>query len=125
MITDVCFQHYTKKACEFYEPIVHLIKNSGVESMKSLIEKSQLDQIEEATKKNQIPKGSKALNNGFFVRYCGSVHVGPEGDVKQIEKAIWRILRSGEVKQVPVRFECLEIGIIVTREVDNQVDKSA
>lgn len=119
----MCFQHYTKKACELYEPIVHLIKNSGVESMKSLIQISQLDQMEEATKKNQISKsGSKALSNGFFVRYCGSVHVGPEGDVKQIEKAIWRLLKSGEVKQVPVRFECLEIGIIVTREIDNQVN---
>lgn len=121
-ITLHIIKHYTKKACELYEPIVHLIKNSGVESMKSLIQISQLDQMEEATKKNQISKsGSKALSNGFFVRYCGSVHVGPEGDVKQIEKAIWRLLKSGEVKQVPVRFECLEIGIIVTREIDNQI----
>ncbi|XP_070513757.1 uncharacterized protein [Cardiocondyla obscurior] len=114
-------KHYTKKSCELYEPIVHLIKNSGIESMKFLIQIPQADQVAEATKKNQISKsGCKALSSGFFVRYCGSVHVGMEGDVRQIEKAIWRLLKSGEAKQVPVRFECLEIGIVVTREVDNQ-----
>lgn len=76
----------------------------------------------ETTKKRQISKlGSKTLSGGFSVKYCGSMHVGTEGDVKQIEKAIWRLLKSEEVKQVPVRFECLEIGIAVTREVDNQV----
>lgn len=119
----VYFQHYTKKSCELYEPIVHLIKNSGIESMKSLIQISQVDQVEKVTKKNQTFKfGNKVLSSGFFVKYCGSVHVGAEGDVKQIEKAIWRLLKSGEVKQVPVRFECLEIGIVVIREVDNQVN---
>lgn len=121
MIT-VYFQHYTKKSCELYEPIVHLIKNSGIESMKSLIQISRLGQVEEATKKSQISKSeSKTLSSGFFVKYCGSVHVGAEGDVKQIEKAIWQLLKSGKVKQVPVRFECLEIEIVVTREVDSQV----
>jgi len=90
--------------------------------MKPLIQISQLDQVEETTKKSQISKlGSKTFS-GFSVKYCGSVHVGTEGDVKQIEKAIWRLLKSGEKKQVPVRFECLEIGIAVTREVDNQVN---
>ncbi|EGI66555.1 hypothetical protein G5I_04886, partial [Acromyrmex echinatior] len=112
-------KHYIKKSRELYEPIVQLIKNSGIESMKPLI---QIDQVEETTKKSQISKlGSKTLSSGFSVKYCGSVHVGTEGDVKQIEKAIWRLLKSGEEKQVPVRFECLEIGITVTREVDNQI----
>lgn len=55
------------------------------------------------------------------MKYCGSVHVGAEGDVKQIEKAIWSLLKSGEAKQIPVRFECLEIGIKVAREVDDKV----
>lgn len=91
--------------------------------MKPLIQISQSDQVEQATKKNQNSKlGRKMLSNGFFVKYCGSVHVGTEGDVKQIERAIWRLLKSGEANQVPVRFECLEIGIVVTREVDNQVN---
>lgn len=121
MIT-VYFQHYTKKSSELYEPIVQLIKNSGTETMMSLIQISRSDKVDKTTKKSEISKsGSKALSNGFSVKYCGSVHVGTEGDVKQIEKAIWRLLKSGEVKQVAVRFECLEIGIMVTREVDNQV----
>lgn len=119
---DMYFQRYIKKSCELYEPIVHLIKNSGIESMKSLIEISRVDQVEQATKKSQSKSGNKTLSSGFSLKYCGSVHVGTEGDVKQIEKAIWRLLKSGEVKQVPVRFECLEIGIAVTREVDNQVN---
>lgn len=99
---------------------MHLIKNSGIESMKSLIQISQLNQTE--TKRGQISKlKNKTLNSGFSVKYCGSVHVGTEGDVKQIEKAIWRLLKSGEVKQVPVIFECLEIGIVVTQEIDDRV----
>lgn len=100
---------------------MHLIKSSGIESIKSLIQISQLDQTE-ITKRNQISKlKNKTLNSGFSVKYCGSVHVGIEGDVKQIEKAIWRLLKSGEIKQVPVKFECLEIGIVVTQEIDNRV----
>jgi len=100
---------------------VHLIKSSGIESMKSLIQISQLDQTE-TTKRNQISKlKNKTLNSGFSVKYCGSVHVGIEGDVKQIEKAICRLLKSGEIKQVPVKFECLEIGIVVTQEIDDRV----
>ncbi|XP_036149343.1 uncharacterized protein LOC105831171 [Monomorium pharaonis] len=114
-------KHYTKKSCELYEPIVHLIKHSGIESLKPLIQISRSDHVEEVTKKNQISKlRTKTLSNGFFVKYCGSVHIGMEGDVKQIEKAIWRLLKSGKVNQVPVRFECLEIGIVVTQEADNQ-----
>ncbi|XP_011253173.1 uncharacterized protein LOC105249421 isoform X1 [Camponotus floridanus] len=114
-------KYRTKKSCQLYEPIVHLIKSSGIESMKSLIQISQLDQTE-ITKRNQISKlKNKTLNSGFSVKYCGSVHVGIEGDVKQIEKAIWRLLKSGEIKQVPVKFECLEIGILVTQEIDNRV----
>lgn len=89
--------------------------------MKSLIQISQLDQTE-TTKRNQISKlKNKTLNSGFSVKYCGSVHVGIEGDVKQIEKAICRLLKSGEIKQVPVKFECLEIGIVVTQEIDDRV----
>lgn len=100
---------------------MHLIKSSGIESMKSLIQISQLDQTE-TTKRNQISKlKNKTLNSGFSVKYCGSVHVGIEGDVKQIEKAICRLLKSGEIKQVPVKFECLEIGIVVTQEIDDRV----
>lgn len=91
--------------------------------MKSLIQISQLDQTEN-TKRDQVSKlKNKTLHSGFSVKYCGSVHVGTEGDVKQIEKAIWRLLKSGEIKQVPVKFECLEIGIGVTQEIDDRVSK--
>lgn len=102
---------------------MHLIKSSGIESMMSLIQASRLNQTSAVAKRDpSLSKlESKTLSNGFCVRYCGTVHVGMEGDVRQIEKAIWRLLRSGEVKQVPARFECQEIGIKVTREVDNQV----
>lgn len=87
--------------------------------MKSLIQISQLDQAE-TTKRDKISKlKNKTLSSGFSVKYCGSVHVGTEGDVKQIEKAIRQLLKSGEVKQVPVKFECLEIGIVVTQEIDD------
>lgn len=118
-VTLHIIKHRTKKSCELYEPIVHLIKSSGIESMKTLIQLSQLNQVE-TSKKNQPSKlENKSLSSGFRVKYCGSVHVGTEGDVKQIEKAIWHLLKSGEVKQVPVRFECLEIGIKVIQEGDN------
>lgn len=101
---------------------MHLIKSSGIETMKSLIQTSQVNETV-ADKQDNLPKlKKKSLSNGFCVRYCGTVHVGTEGDVKQIEKAIWRLLKSGEIKQVPARFECLEIGIKVTREVDDEVN---
>ncbi|XP_012217341.1 uncharacterized protein [Linepithema humile] len=113
-------KHRTQKSDEVYQPIVHLIKNSGVESMKSLIQTSQLDQVN-TTKKKEISKlGNKTVSSGFLVKYCGSVHVGTKGDIKQIEKAIWRLIKSAEIKQVPVRFECLEIGIKVTQEADDE-----
>ncbi|XP_032676898.1 uncharacterized protein LOC116846755 [Odontomachus brunneus] len=111
----------TKKTRELYEPIVHLIKSSGVESMKSLIQISQPDQVEATTVNQPSTLENKTLGSGFCVKYCGTVYIGAEGDVKQIEKAIWSLLKSGEAKQVPVRFECLEIGIKVAREADDKV----
>lgn len=88
--------------------------------MKFLL--SQSDQVEVTKKEDQISRlTNKPSTGGFSVKYCGSVHVGAEGNVKQIEKAMWRLLKSDKVKQVPVRFECLEIGIKVTRETDDQV----
>lgn len=63
----------------------------------------------------------KSLNAGFSVKYCGSICIGTEGDVKQIERAIWNLLKSGEVKLIPVKFECLEIGIRVTQDIDNVI----
>lgn len=89
--------------------------------MKSLIQISQPNQVEATTVNQPSTLENKTLGSGFCVKYCGTVHVGAEGDVKQIEKAIWSLLKSGEAKQVPVRFECLEIGIKVARETDDKV----
>lgn len=115
----------TQNSSEFYQPIVHLIKNSGIESIKSLIRTPQLNQAN-ATEKDEISRsrlgGNKTLSSGFLVKYCGSVHVGTKGDIKQIEKAILRLIKSVEMRQVPVRFECLEIGIKVTQEADDKVN---
>lgn len=124
MLIAARFQCHAEHSRELYQPIISLVKSSGIENIKSLIQMPQSDQVK-ANKKDQAPRsGKKTLGGaGFFVQYCGSVHVGMEGDVKQIEKAIWRLLKSGEAKQVPVRFECLEIGIKVTRETDDQVSE--
>lgn len=70
----------------------------------------------------KLPKSdNKSSSDGFSVKYCGSVQIGKQGDVKQIEKAIRNLLKSEDVKQMPVKFECLEIGIKIIRETDNQV----
>lgn len=63
------------------------------------------------------------LKAGFVLKYFGSVTTGTEGDVRQIEKAISRILDSGGSQPTNVRFECLEIGIRVTRESDDDVSR--
>ena len=60
---------------------------------------------------------------GYLVDYCGAIGVGEEGDVKQIEKAIRQLLQKGNVSYVPVRFECLELGIKATRDSDDKVNK--
>lgn len=66
---------------------------------------------------------SKSLNAGFSVKYCGSIYIGTKGDVKQIERAILQVLKSEEVKSVPVKFECLELGIRVTQDSNDAVCK--
>lgn len=73
--------------------------------------------------KIEVIKPENLLNAGFCVKYCGSIYVGTKGDVKQIEKAILQILKSEEIKSVPVKFECLELGIRVTQDSDDTVCK--
>lgn len=51
------------------------------------------------------------------------MYIGAEGDVKQIERAIVQVLKLEELKLVPVKFECLEIGIRVTQDADDTVRK--
>ncbi|XP_012256436.2 uncharacterized protein LOC105686328 isoform X1 [Athalia rosae] len=119
-------KHRYKQSRDFYGPIVSLIQSSGIEHMKRLLLRSPVPKNEQ---NEDPPKLSEAdlngddnlLKPGFHTKYCGSISTGTEGDVKQIEKAIWRLLRSGDIHLTPVRFECLEIGIRVTREVDENV----
>ncbi|CAB0038957.1 unnamed protein product [Trichogramma brassicae] len=62
---------------------------------------------------------------GYLVDYCGSIKVGHEGDVKQIEKAIRRVLHTGNINFVPVRFECLELAIKISQDCDDKCHQSA
>lgn len=91
--------------------------------MKKILKKFSAENNEEKQKKETIKQENKALNAGFCVKYCGSACIGTEGDVKQIERAILLILKSEEVKSIPAKFECLEIGIRVTQDTDDKVCK--
>ncbi|XP_012283921.1 uncharacterized protein LOC105701613 isoform X2 [Orussus abietinus] len=110
-----------KRSNDYYGPIVNLMKGSGIERITQLLKKPKSS--EETEIQESIPPKSldKLLNAGFLVKYCGSVSTGTEGDVRQIERAIWRLLRSGSAKSIPARFECLEIGIRVTQDLDDKV----
>ncbi|KAF3429268.1 hypothetical protein E2986_10204 [Frieseomelitta varia] len=112
------FQHRNKKTCELYAPIVHLIKSSGIEGLKKILKRFNSEMDDE---KIEMIKPENQLNAGFSVKYCGSIYVGTKGDVKQIERAILQILKSEEMKSVPVKFECLELGIRVTQDLDDTV----
>ncbi|XP_029048418.1 uncharacterized protein LOC114878596 [Osmia bicornis bicornis] len=114
-------KHRNKETNELYIPIIHLIKNSGIEGLKKILKKFSSENNEEKQKKETIKPENKALNAGFCVKYCGSAYVGTEGDVKQIERAILLILKSEEIKSIPAKFECLEIGIRVTQDTDDKV----
>lgn len=102
---------------------MHLIKSSGIDGLKVILKRfnSELHEGDEKTKTTK-PE-NKSLNAGFSVKYCGSVYIGSEGDVKQIERAITQVLKSEEVKSSPVKFECLELGIRVTQDSDDTVCK--
>ncbi|CAK9833293.1 hypothetical protein ANTRET_LOCUS10002 [Anthophora retusa] len=114
-------KHRNKRTRELYVPIVHLIRNSGIEGLKKILKRFNSEIHEEDEKPELVKPEKKSLNAGFSVKYCGSVYIGTQGDVKQIEKAILQVLKSEEVKSVPVKFECLEIGIRVTQDMDDIV----
>lgn len=102
---------------------MHLIRSSGVEGLKKIL-KRFASETRNGEEKPEMPKSaSKSLNAGFCVKYCGSMYIGAEGDVKQIERAIVQVLKLEELKLVPVKFECLEIGIRVTQDADDTVRK--
>jgi len=109
-----------KNSCDYYGPITNLLRAAGLERTKiQKSPKSPSDGMKSVEDTNK--SATKLLNPGYAVKYCGFVSTGNEGDVKQIERAIWRLLNSGDYKKVPVRFECLEIGIRVTQESDESL----
>ncbi|XP_076635844.1 uncharacterized protein LOC143348947 isoform X2 [Colletes latitarsis] len=114
-------RHRNKETNEMYAPIVQLIKSSGIESMTKILKKFNSEKHDDDEKTEVSKLRNKSLNAGFSVKYCGSVYIGPEGDVKQIEKAILQVLKSEETKLVPVKFECLEIGIRVTETTEDTI----
>ncbi|XP_031831754.1 uncharacterized protein LOC116426647 isoform X2 [Nomia melanderi] len=114
-------KHRHKETQEIYTPIIQLVRNSGAECLKKILKKFNSDK-QDHEEQSEISKSvQKSLNAGFSLKYCGSVHIGTEGDVKQIEKAIVQVLKSDDLKLVAVKFECLEIGIRVTQDMDGKV----
>lgn len=89
--------------------------------MKNLLKASPKSEVSHDKNSQSNETENKVPHSGFFVKYCGSISTGTEGDVKQIERAIWNLLRSMETKSIPVKFECLEIGIKVTLDSDETV----
>ncbi|XP_043585144.1 uncharacterized protein LOC122568918 [Bombus pyrosoma] len=114
-------KHRNKSTCELYAPIVHLIRSSGIEGLKQILKRFNSEIQDENEKTEIIKLQSKSLNAGFSVKYCGSIYIGTKGDVKQIERAILQVLKSEEVKSVPVKFECLELGIRVTQDSNDAI----
>lgn len=116
-------KHNSKGSNEIYEPIARLIRCCGIESVRKLLERSVM-QSNASRRRHRNDAGErerKCFNAGFSLTYCGSVHVGAKGDVKQIEQAILNLVHSENVTSVPVKFECLEIGIRVTNDTDQEI----
>ncbi|XP_033211996.1 uncharacterized protein LOC117169634 [Belonocnema kinseyi] len=114
-------KHRSKKSNDIFEPIVGLIKSSGIDKMKNLLKASPKSGESHGKTSQFNETENKVPSSGFFVKYCGSISTGTEGDVKQIERAIWNLLRSAETKLIPVKFECLEIGIKVTLDSNGTI----
>ncbi|XP_076302566.1 LOW QUALITY PROTEIN: uncharacterized protein LOC143220866 [Lasioglossum baleicum] len=114
-------KHRNKKTYELYAPIVHLIRNSGIEGLKTILKKFSSEIHNESEKTEMSKPENESLNAGFSVKYCGCVYIGTEGHVKLIEKAILQVLRSEDIKSISVKFECLELGIRVTQDSNNTV----
>ncbi|KZC14290.1 hypothetical protein WN55_06823 [Dufourea novaeangliae] len=113
--------YHNKQTQEMYSPIVNLVRNSGIERLKKIL-KRPISDVQDNEETSDISKMMhQSLNAGFSIKYCGSVCIGTEGDVKQIEKAILQVLKSKTLKLIPVKFECLEIGIRVTGDMNDKV----
>ncbi|XP_058790472.1 uncharacterized protein LOC131663816 isoform X2 [Phymastichus coffea] len=119
-------KYRNSKTKETFAPIVNVIKSSGLDHMKQLLRSPALEFMKplETQQPSSPQKEDKTLQEGkpgCLFDYCGSICVGREGDVKQIEKGIRRLLHIGNIKYIPIRFECLEIGVKITQNFDNKV----
>lgn len=112
-------KHRHRETNELYGPVANLMKGSGVESLRLLLDSTKNRNPQEQDQGPASPESS--LNAGFCVKFCGSFSIGPKGDATQIERAILQLLRSGEAKLQPVKFECLEMGIRVTSAYDQVI----
>ncbi|XP_078032978.1 uncharacterized protein LOC144467861 isoform X2 [Augochlora pura] len=114
-------KHRNKETGEIYAPIISLIQSSGVDGLKKILKKLNSNKQNSEEKSDVAKSIQKSLNAGFSIKYCGSIYIGTEGDVKQIKRAILQVLKSENLKLVDVKFECLEIGIRVTQDEDDKV----
>ncbi|XP_034940507.1 uncharacterized protein [Chelonus insularis] len=111
-----------KQSGDFYGPIISLIKQSGIERAQKVLKspKNTTDKVLE--KSEEVNRSADTDPNiGYQVTYCGSISTGTEGDVKQIEPAIRKLLKTDDIKSIHVRFECLEIGVKVTQKSNEEV----
>lgn len=102
-----------------YGPIATLIKNCGIDRLKVILKPQK--PVECLEQKAVVEVKKNPDNPGYRVAYCGNVSTGTAGDVKQIEQAINKLIKRGDIKFIDVKFECLEIGIKVTQESDDSV----
>ncbi|XP_074093915.1 uncharacterized protein LOC141524144 [Cotesia typhae] len=107
------------KSNELYGPIATLIKNCGIDRLKVILKPQK--PVECLEQKAVVEVKKNPDNPGYRVAYCGNISTGTAGDVKQIEQAISKLIKRGDIKFIDVKFECLEIGIKVTQESDDSV----
>ena len=104
---------------KLYEPIANLLRISG------LAIDIENRPISPPSDSELVPRSNRAFDNtaaGYSVEYCGYEFTGAQGDVNQIERAILRLLRCNELPaRIPVRFECLELGIRITSQSDESI----
>lgn len=95
--------------------------------MKKLLRPPKMDELIKIESKNpkspqeNISPFKTDIKPGYLLNYCGSIIIGNAGDVKQIEGAMRKLLNSKNTEQIAVRFECLELGIRITRDLNNEV----
>lgn len=96
-----------------------MIKDSEIDYMKALL----TQEIDHKPEPDEKPTASEEKPGHIIFAYCGSIEIGRIGDVEQIEGAIKNFLDSNEDQKVPVRFECMELGINVNEETSKKVER--